>query len=207
MLDILLRPVKERLLTPLALAIGRRVLPMAVTLAAFVAGIAAAAFAAHGKAGAALACWIANRALDGFDGTLARAQHSQSDFGGYTDVLLDFVVYAAIPIGLVFGAPSAVRTSLAVAALFLASSFYVNAASWMYLSALLERRGAGARARGELTSVTMPEGLIGGTETIVLYTLFFLLPAHVGGLFTIMTVLVTITVLQRLIWAGRELTN
>ena len=205
MLDILLRPVKERLLTPLALAIGRRVLPMAVTLAAFVAGIAAAAFAAHGKAGAALACWIANRALDGFDGTLARAQHSQSDFGGYTDVLLDFVVYAAIPIGLVFGAPSAVRTSLAVAALFLASSFYVNAASWMYLAAILERRDAGARTRGELTSITMPEGLIGGSETVLLYTTFFLLPAHLVLLFGLMSVLVLATAGQRFMWAARRL--
>ena len=205
MLDVHLRPLKERLLTPLALAFGDGVAPMTVTLLAFIAGVGASLFAARGMMRVALACWIINRFLDGVDGTLARTQHSQSDLGGYVDVLLDFVVYAAIPVGLVLGAPSAERPSLGIAALVMVSSFYVNAASWMHLSALLERRGAGALARGELTSVTMPDGLIGGTETIVFYTLFLLLPAHLGGLFMSMTVLVILTILQRLAWSVRGL--
>ncbi len=205
MLDLYLRPVKERLLKPLALALGDGVAPMTVTLLAFVAGVGASVFAARAMMGGALACWIINRFLDGLDGTLARTQHAQSDLGAYVDVLLDFVVYAAIPVGLVLGAPSAERPSLGIVALVMVSSFYVNAASWMHLSALLERRGVGAQARGELTSVTMPDGLIGGTETIVFYTLFLLLPAHLGGLFMLMTVLVTVTILQRLLWSVRGL--
>jgi phosphatidylglycerophosphate synthase len=201
-LDTLLRPVKERLLSPIARAAGRRVPPLVVTLAGFACGLAAAVLAARGRHGAALALWIANRALDGLDGTLARAQGTQSDLGGYVDIVLDFIVYAAIPIGLVVGAPG---MPLAVAALAMLASFYVNAASWMYLSAILERRGAGARQRGELTSVTMPEGLIGGTETVVAYTLFLLLPRHLVTLFWLMTVLVVVTVAQRLTWAARRL--
>ena len=207
MLDLFLRPVKERLFMPFARALGHRVPPMLVTLAAFIAGMGAVAFAARAAPALSLACWLANRLLDGLDGTLARAQHAQSDIGGYLDLLLDFVVYAAIPIGLVFGAPSAVRAPLAIAALALIGSFYVNAASWMYLSALLERRGAGARARGELTSVTMPEGLVGGTETIVFYTLFFLWPKHLVVLFLLMTALVVVTVVQRLLWAMQHLAD
>ena len=202
MLDALLRPIKERVLSPLARAMGRRVPPLAVTVAGFACGVAAAALAAQGRYGVALALWIANRALDGLDGTLARAQDTQSDLGGYVDIVLDFVVYAALHIGLVLGAPS---MSLAVAALAMLASFYVNAASWMYLSAVLERRGAGARERGELTSVTMPDGLIGGTETIALYTLFLLLPRHLVTLFWLMTALVVVTVAQRLAWAWRRL--
>jgi hypothetical protein len=62
------------------------------------------------------------------------------------------------------------------AGLALLGSFFVNAASWMYLSAVLERRGAGAAARGERTTVTMPPGLIAGAETVVLYTLFLVFP-------------------------------
>lgn len=46
----------------------------------------------------------------------------------------------------------------------------------MYLSALLEKRGAGARASGEPTSVTMPRGLVGGTETVLFYSAFLLFP-------------------------------
>jgi phosphatidylglycerophosphate synthase len=148
---------------------------------------------ADGAATCALALWLANRVLDGLDGTLARVQGAQSDVGGYVDLLLDFVVYAAIPFGLVLGRPS---VATALAALALVGSFYVNAASWMYLAALLERRGVGARSRGELTSITMPEGLIGGSETVVLYTLF---------LFSAMAALVVVTAAQRLVWAVRRL--
>ena len=178
MLDDALRPIKERLLAPFALATGRTVSPMAVTLVAFATGLASAWFAARGDLGVGLALWGANRVLDGFDGTLARVQGTQSDFGGYVDLLLDFVVYAVIPVGL---ALSADRHDTFVAGLWLLASFFVNAASWMYLAALLESRMAGAKARGELTSITMPSGLIAGTETVVLFTAFFVFAAASGG--------------------------
>jgi phosphatidylglycerophosphate synthase len=202
MLDAPLRPLKERLLAPLAAAVGRRVSPMAVTAAGFVAGMGAAALAARGAFGAALALWLLNRALDGFDGTLARTQGTQSDLGGYVDVVLDFAVYAAVPVGLALGTGGGPAL---VAALALLASFYVNAASWMYLAAVLERRGAGARARGELTTVTMPPGLVGGTETILFYVAFFAFPRHLAPLFALMTGFVLLTVVQRLVWAARRL--
>ncbi len=204
MLDRRLRPVKEKILTPLARVLGDRVHPMAVTLTAFLVGVGAAVCAARGTLGLALGCWIVNRLLDGFDGTLARTQRVQSDLGGYVDLLLDFVVYAAIPVGLVLGVASATRAPVALAALALISTFYVNAASWLYLSALLEKRGAGAQARGELTSVSMPEGIVGGVETIAFYVLFFLWPAHLVTLFTSMAALVVVTIVLRLMWATRH---
>ena len=205
MLDDLLRPVKERVLMPVAGVVGRRVHPMVVTLLAFAVGLGAAAAAALGAHAAGLTLWLANRALDGFDGTLARAQGRQSDIGGYLDIVLDFVVYAAIPLALVHGAPPSERMPLALAALAMVASFYVNAASWMYLAAILERRGAGAATHGELTTITMPSGLVGGTETIVLYALFFALPRRLVALFTIATALVLVTMLQRVVWAVRRL--
>jgi phosphatidylglycerophosphate synthase len=205
MLDERLRPVKERLLAPLAAALGRGLSPMLVTLAAFAVGLGAALCAARGAYGAGLALWVANRVLDGLDGTLARVQGRQTELGGYVDLLLDFVVYAAVPIGLALGAGDGVRDRALVAALALLASFYVNAASWMYLAAVLERRGAGAAARGELTTVTMPAGLVGGTETVVGFALFFLLPQHLVALFWAMAALVAVTVVQRLAWAVRTL--
>ena len=111
-------------------------------------------------------------------------------------------MYAAIPIAFVVASPS---VPLCFAALVLLGSFYVNAASWMYLAAILERRDAGARTRGELTSITMPDGLIGGSETVLLYTTFFLLPAHLVLLFGLMSVLVLATAGQRFMWAARRL--
>ena len=198
----MLRPVKERVLAPVARAMGRRVSPLALTVVGFTAGIWAAAMVARGSYHAALVFWFANRMIDGLDGTLARIQGAQSDFGGYADIVADFVVYAAIPIGFVVASPS---MPVALMALALLASFYVNAASWMYLAAILERRDRGAAQRGELTTITMPDGLVGGTETIVFYAGFFLWPERIVLLFGLMSVLVLATVCQRVVWAARRL--
>jgi len=202
MFDDLLRRLKDRLLAPFAARVGRRVHPNAVSAAALAAGLAVALFAARRAYGAALACWALNRLLDGLDGTLARVSGQQSDFGGYLDILLDFVVYAAVPIGLAHGvdAPAVMR-----AALWLEAAFFVNAASWMYLAAVLERRAVGAAARGELTTVTMPPGLVAGAETVLFYALFLAFPAHLATLFAVMAALVAVNVAQRLAWAWRRL--
>lgn len=87
------------------------------------------------------------------------------------------------------------------------SSFYVNAASWIYLSAILEKRAVGAAASGELTTVTMPRGLVGGAETIIFYTAFLLWPGLLPWLFTAMAAMVAVGVLLRLGWARRNLVN
>jgi phosphatidylglycerophosphate synthase len=202
LLDAPLRTVKDRVLEPVARALGRAVHPNAVSLTAFAVGLGAAWMAYRGSFGAALALWLLNRTLDGLDGVLARVQLRQSDFGAYLDILCDFAIYALIPVALAVGSATAGALG---AALYLMASFYVNAASWMYLSAVLERRGRGVAATGERTGVTMPEGLIGGTETIVLYSLFFLVPRFVVPVFTLMTVLVLATVAQRVAWAARRL--
>lgn len=202
MFDEPLRALKDRLLAPLARRVGAVVHPNVVTVLACLVGLLAAAAAADRRYGAALLLWLLNRLLDGLDGSVAREGGRASDVGGYLDILLDHVVYAAVPIGLALGAGT--RGAL-VAALALVATFYVNAASWMYLSAVLERRGAGAAARGERTTVTMPPGLVAGTETLLLYALFLLLPTHLPALFSLMAALVLVTVAQRLAWAARHL--
>ncbi|MBK6433761.1 CDP-alcohol phosphatidyltransferase family protein [Candidatus Amarolinea dominans] len=73
-----------------------------------------------------------SRILDGLDGMLWRhLTQQQTDFGGYLDIVADFVVYAAVPIGLFLGRAT---TELGVGLALLLGSFYINAASWMYLS-------------------------------------------------------------------------
>ena len=51
----------------------------------------------------------------------------------------------------------------------------------------------------------MPAGLVAGTETIVFYALFLLLPAYIVPLFLTMAALVLVGVTQRAVWAGRTL--
>jgi len=201
MFDHLLRGLKDRLLAPLAMLL-RGVSPNLLSLVALVLGLSAAAAAARGAWGIGLALWIANRVTDGLDGTVARVANRQTDFGGYLDILLDFVVYAAIPLG--FALQSADRVVL-LWAVALEGIFFVNACSWMYLSAVLEKRASGARATGELTTVTMPPALVAGFETVVFFALFYLFPSRLPLLFGLMTALVAINVVQRLLWARRVL--
>jgi phosphatidylglycerophosphate synthase len=202
MFDRYLRGLKDRLLEPIARLAGPRVAPEAVTWVAFAAGLGSAAAILLGAMPLGLTLWIANRVLDGLDGTLARVHGRSSPYGGYLDILLDFVIYAAIPLAL---AAHDGTQPMALAGMLLVASFFVNAASWMYLSAILEQRREGAAARGEMTTVTMPPGLIAGTETVVFYTAFFVFPTSQRLLFHTMAALVMINVVQRLIWARKRL--
>jgi phosphatidylglycerophosphate synthase len=201
-LDDLLRGVKDRLLAPAARAIGPRCPPLLITFLALAAGLAAVWLAASGAYAEALAAWLANRVLDGLDGALARTHGRTSDLGGYLDLLCDFVVYAGLPIGLAMSTPS-VEAWRALALLL--AAFYVNAASWLYLSALLERRGRVAAIAGPVTSIVMPPGLIAGTETIIFYGLFLLWPTMLVPLSLAMGALVLVGITQRVIWAARVL--
>lgn len=202
MFDDILRALKDRLFEPIARAIGPVPSPDWITVIAFVFGIAAAYEASQRNMSGALVLWLLNRFFDGLDGTAARVHGLQSDFGGYLDILLDFMVYAAVPIGLAVAYPS---RDVAIAALVLMGSYFVNAASWMYLSAVLEKRAVGAHARGELTTVTMQPAIIAGTETVIFFTLFLLLPRHLVTLFSVMAALVCVGIVQRMIWASKHL--
>ena len=201
MFDHYLRGLKDRLLAPLA-ALLRSVPPNTLTLIAFAFGIATAGAAARGLWSVGLVLWIVNRVTDGVDGTVARLANRQTDFGGYLDILLDFVVYAAIPVG--FAIQSADRNVL-IWAVVLEAAFFVNACSWMYLSAVLEKRSTGAVATDELTTVTMPPALVAGFETVVFFALFFIFPERVTLLFVIMSAMVSVNIVQRLVWARRVL--
>ena len=201
MFDHLLRGLKDRLLTPLATLL-RDVPPNVLSLIALLLGLSAAVAAATGAWAAGLVLWLANRVTDGLDGTVARVAGRQTDFGGYLDILLDFIVYAAIPLGFAMQSTDRLVLVLAVA---LEGMFLVNACSWMYLSAVLEKRASGARATGELTTVTMPPALVAGFETVVFFALFYLFPLKLPLLFGLMTTLVGLNVVQRLVWARRVL--
>ena len=56
-----------------------------------------------------------------------------------------------------------------------------------------------------MTTVTMPDGIIGGAETVLAYALFFILPQHVEWLFIIYGGLTFVTIWQRVLWAVNNL--
>jgi phosphatidylglycerophosphate synthase len=187
------------MLGPVARGVPERITPIAITMAGLVVGLGAAVTAGMGLFWIAVGLWLLNRLLDGIDGTLARLRGRQTDFGGYVDLLADFVVYAAIPIGV---AAHLGTIAAWIAASALLATFYVNTISWSFLSAVLARRGREGSAH---TSIAMPGGLVEGAETVVLFTLILAMPGLALALMWIMAGAVALTALQRLAWAYRTL--
>lgn len=143
----------------------------AVTLAGLGLGLVAAAIIAVGGPGWAAALpMLASRVADGLDGAVARAR-GKTDFGGYLDIVCDFVFYAAIPMAFVLRDPGV----NAVAGAFLLASFYVNGTTFLGFAVLAEKRGMETRGRGE-KSLYFTAGFLEGTETIGFFLILCLVP-------------------------------
>lgn len=227
MVDHLGRRIKDTLLDPLLRVLPGWVHPNGVTLLSLLPGVATAILAAFGYWHWAIFAFALNRILDGLDGLLARGRGLQSDFGGYLDIMIDFLVYAVIPIGVWLGVEGPLLSSpipgagavvfaetawlRTLAPITLLAVFYVNGASWMYLSSLLEKRRASGTIRDESpaasrsTSIQMPAGLVEGTETVLFYLLFLLFPSYYPLLFYLMAAATAVGVVQRLAWAWDRL--
>jgi len=200
MYDHVLRRPKQILFQPVAKRFPLS--PNQLTLIGLIAGLLSALFCAFGLFQWALATWVINRVVDGLDGEVARAQGRQSDLGGYYDILADLLVYAFLPLGIAvhFG-----HQTVWFALGFMLSAFYLNVGSWMYLSSLLEKRGQGAQQQGELTSISMPRGLVEGAETVLFFTLFVLFPHRAALLFGLFGTLTFVTAGLRVKWSAHVL--
>lgn len=143
----------------------------AVTLAGLGLGLASAGMIWAGWSGILVALvLLASRLADGLDGAVARAR-GKTDFGGYLDIVCDFVFYGAVPLAFVLRDPGASGGAGA----FLLFSFYVNAATFLGFAILAERHGLESRSRGE-KSLYFTAGLMEGTETILAFLLLVLWP-------------------------------
>jgi phosphatidylglycerophosphate synthase len=202
MLDGPLRPAKDRVLGPLTRSPLGRLAPLALSFVALIAALAAAIGAWQQLPAVAVTLWLTSRLADGLDGAVARHQGTASDRGGLVDIVFDTIGYAAIPLGVAAGIDT--RAAWITVAVLLAS-FYVNAVSWTYLAALLEKRGAGATATGASTSAIMPRGLVEGTETIVFFAVALAWPAGAVAVLAAMTAAVAITIAERMWWARKVL--
>ncbi len=199
MFDSYLRNLKDRVGQPLVRRMPR-LNPIIISLIGFGFGLGAAVLAIFGLYFWALVLWLLNRLMDGLDGLVARIQAQHSDLGGYLDFILDVIVYAALPMAIVMG--DGRIEGWAWLSIMLAI-FYVNIGSWLYLSSIMEKRAL--HGLDILTTIIMPPGLIGGFETILFYSAFLIFPGYMHILFIIFSVLVLFTIIQRLIWAVKNL--
>lgn len=187
-------PTIERIAERLA-ALG--VSPGLLTLTGWLVGVGACVAAAVAAWDLALALWLANRALDGLDGPVARAKAAVTERGGYLDVMADFSIYGGFVVGVAVAEP---RARLACVSLLLA--YYVSGTALLALSSLLERRG---RAASDGRSLRLTGGLAEGFETIVVYVLFCLWPSAASEIAWIFTGLVAVTAVQRVVQGAQLL--
>jgi phosphatidylglycerophosphate synthase len=186
-------PVRARIATPLN-AVARRaagvgVSPAAVTAAGLVVGVAACVAAALAAWPLALALWLLNRTLDGLDGAIARARGGGTDLGGFLDFLADFVVYGGFVVAVAVAVPDA-RVACAV----LLAAYLLNNVALLSFASLVEKR---APAFGDERSLRFTPGLTEGTETVLAYVAFCLVPAHAAVVAWVFAAMVLFTVGQR----------
>jgi phosphatidylglycerophosphate synthase len=143
----------------------------------------------------ALALWLGNRLLDGLDGPVARAG-APTERGGFLDIMADFSVYGGFVVGVAIGLPAA-----RLACVVLLAAYYVSGTAFLALSSLQERR---AQPGGDERSLRFAGGLAEGTETVVVYVLFCLLPRQAAGIAWGFAAAVAVTAVQRVV-AGLRL--
>ncbi|OMJ80997.1 hypothetical protein SteCoe_18609 [Stentor coeruleus] len=202
MFDLYLRMIQQKVFTPIASLLARLFTPNQITLIAFVFGLLSSYYLFYSHNFLGILLFALNRIFDGLDGTVARLTNKQSDFGGYLDIVTDFIVYSLIPISLTLSNPSIYALTLLS---IMMSTFFVNAASLFQLSALLEKRNLGSKANKEKTSVCMPPALIEGFETYCVYFTFMAFPQYKESIFIFFSICVSINVIQRLRWAYMNL--
>ncbi|WP_417587365.1 CDP-alcohol phosphatidyltransferase family protein [Pararhodobacter oceanensis] len=171
MLDRYVRPLIDPPLNRAGRMIAQvRISANMMTTFGWVLGILAAVAIAQHSYWLALALVLASRLADGLDGAVARATQL-SDFGGYYDIVADFVFYAAIPMGFIWADPAA--NGIAGGALL--TAFYINGATFLGYAILAAKRNLTTSARGEKSWYHVG-GLLEGTETIVFFVALCLFP-------------------------------
>ena len=100
------------------------------------------------------------------------ASRGLTDLGGFLDIVLDFLIYAAVPFAFALADPAA----NALPAAFLIFSFMGTGSSFLAYAIMAAKRGIATELRGR-KSLYYLGGLTEGTETIVAFVLACLWPA------------------------------
>ena len=168
-----------------------------VTMIGAAFGLIAAGCVAAGLFYPALWFVIANRVIDGLDGAVARASRS-SDFGGYLDIVSDFIFYSAIPMAF-----SVARPETALAAAFLIFSFIGTATSFLGFAILAEKHQVTTKIRGKKAFYYLG-GLTEGTETILLFLAMLVWPDYFSLMAIVFGILCWVTTGTRIYAAYRQ---
>jgi phosphatidylglycerophosphate synthase len=170
----------------------------AISVAGFALGMAAAGAIAFQQYLPGLALLLLSRLMDGLDGAVARATRP-TDRGGFLDITLDFLFYAAIPLAFALADPAANALPAAV----LLAAFIGTGSSFLAFAAVAEKR--------QLHSVAFPDksfyflgGLTEATETITAFAAMCLWPQWFPQIAYGFAVLCGITIVLRIGWGWQR---
>ena len=165
-----------------------------VSVAGFFIGLVAAFSIANQAYILGVVLILLSRIFDGIDGTVARLTQA-TDQGGFLDISLDFLFYAAIPLAFAFANPAV----NALPAATLLAAFIGTGSTFLAFSAFAEKRG--------MHSSNLPDksfyflgGLTEATETIAVFFAMCIWPQHFSWLAYGFAALCGITMATRIYW-------
>lgn len=190
----LIRPVIDRLARVLADAgLGAN----QMTLLGFAIGMAAAALIATDNYLTGAAAILLSRLCDGLDGAIARRSRT-TDAGGFLDIALDFVFYAAIPLAFAIADPQ----QNALAAALLLAAFCGTMSSFLAFAVIAAKRRMDNLAWPD-KSFYFLGGLTEATETLACFIAMCLWPQHFALLAIVYAALCAVTTVTRIWWGWR----
>lgn len=176
--------------------------PNRLTTAGLALGLLSALTASFALWPLALITWLLSRLADGVDGPLARRREQlDRGAGGFYDITADFCVYGSTVVGVAVGAHGAYGTTpwpfLAVLL-----TYYVNGTALLAFSSIAERSG---RQRNDGRSLSFLGGIAEGTETIVVHSLWLVLPGRAGLIAGVWAAVVGVGAVERTVSGYRAL--
>lgn len=194
MLDKFITPVIKPLLTPIVVRLHQRGISAdQVTFAGFLIGLLAVPLLAFECWYSALLAIALNRILDGLDGALARHANHSSSAGGFLDITLDFLFYAAIPLGFIIADPE----HNALAGALLLAAFIGTGTSFLAFAIAAEKFKL-EKTQFKYKSFYYLNGLTEGTETIALFIAFCIWPQHFALLASVFAMACGVTIFTRI---------
>ena len=188
----------QRLIEPVLSRVARRLVALKVTanqltLAGFAIGLLAAALIAQDAYGAGLVLLLVSRLCDGLDGAVAR-QTQPTDRGGFLDITLDFIFYAAVVLAFALADPAA--NALAAAALL--AGFMGTGSSFLAFAVVAAKRQM-SKPMSPGKSFYFLGGLTEGTETLGFFVAMCLWPAQFALLAWVFAGLCAVTTSARVV--------
>ena len=140
----------------------------------------------------ALFFFILGRIMDGVDGNLANRM-GRTDFGGFLDIVFDFISYSLIPLAFIL-----ILNSNAFYGSILLASFFGTGSTFLAL-AIFERKNLLLDSHNK--SFFQVGGLIGGGITIFFLSLMMILPNSFNLISIIFSILCIIGTIERIYYA------